>query len=79
MWVRAEGDPGLEREVRKRFSSDWQAAREDEELTQVHHAVPTVRNIIQDTAVAFRRGDSAHLGEEDERHLKCFQLTILTL
>lgn len=79
MWVRVEGEPGLERDVRKRHLTDWQAAMEDQELMQVHHAVLTIRNIIQDTAIGFRRRDLAHLDKEDERDLKCFQFTILTL
>jgi len=30
MWVRVEGDAGLERDVRKRYFSDWWAHMEDQ-------------------------------------------------
>lgn len=43
-------------------------------------AVLTIRKrSIQASSVGVRREDLAHLDEEDEKDLKCFQLTILTL
>lgn len=52
---------------------------EDQMLLQAQHQVLTTRNTIKASAVEIRRKDLAHLDEEDERELKCFQLTILTL
>lgn len=74
-----EGGAGSERDVRKRYFSDQWADREDQALVQAQHAVLTTRNATQGIAVGVRRGDLAHLDEEDERDIKCFELTILTL
>lgn len=78
MWVRVEGEAGLERDVWKRYFSDWWADMEYQVLMQVQHAVLTTKNTIQASTVGVRRGDLAHLDEEDGKDLKCFQLTTLT-
>lgn len=67
----------LERDVRKSDFSDWWTDMKNQVLMQVKNAVQTIRNTIQAKTVGVRRGHLAQLDEEDERYLKCFQLTIL--
>lgn len=69
MWPRVEGKAGLERDVRKRYFSNCWADMEDQVLMRAQHAVLTTRNTIQVSAVGLRRGDLAHLDEEDEEEI----------
>lgn len=70
VYVAESGGKGwVLRDVRKRYFSNCWADMEDQVLMQAQHAVLTTRNTIQASAVGLRRGDLAHLGEEDEEEI----------